>query len=247
MSHIKMQRNASLVSSPIRGSERMWVPDLVRSRFLEAADTEIRLPLGGRSSSGFWPKYVHSFEEMKGWGEQRLKEHRQEVWLRRPAPSASEVSRYLEVLQWSATMIEDRKRQRITWDWAFCQVTRRSFAEHCRKHGFVKMTAYRRLSAVFADISEKLRNNNVLLRYPEHTFTVTRSAGYDSNSPTLAVPDDEPQTHPTFHIFDGDRPGDMLTSPQAVESFEKHLAKVNKQRRREQEKRRKLGIEESAA
>lgn len=226
----------------------MWTPDIIRARFQEAADTERRMPLGGGApSSGYWPAYVHSVADMNGWGSQRLKEHRQEIWSRRSAPSAGAVSRYFEVLGWSAQMIQDRKRQQIVWNWAFCQVTSRSFAEYCRKNGLVKMTAYRRLSATFQRICHELCKNGAPLRDSEHLFTVTTSADYDNNSPTLAVPDDEPQTHPTFHIFDGDRPRDLITSPQAVKAFEKFLAKTNKRRRREQERRRKLGLEESAA
>ena len=224
----------------------MWTPELVKGRFVEAADTERRMPLGGGApSSGYWPAYVHSFEDMNGWGTQRLAEER-EMRARRIPPSAAAISRYLEVLGWSAEMIPERKRQHLVWNWAFSSVTNRSFAQHCRRNGIIKMTAYRRLAAIFSEICAELCKRDIPLREPEQTFVLPNTPNAAITSGNMAVPDDEPDLHQTFHIFDGIRPSDTLTSPSAVESFEKFLAKTNKRRRREQERRRKLGLEDAA-
>lgn len=197
--------------------------------------------------SGYWPQYVHTFEDMNGWGTKRLAEER-EMQMRRTPPSAGAISRYFEAMKWTAELISEENRRRIIWAWAFCQTSNRSFAEYCRKHGLVKMTAYRRLGGVFQSVSEKLINNSVLLRNPDEKWVLPNTANTGTSSLTLASPDDgAPDTHKTFQIFDGDRPGHTLTSPQAVDLFEKFLERTNKRRRREQERRRKLGLEESAA
>jgi hypothetical protein len=227
----------------------MWTPDIVRARFIEAADTERRMPGGGVSGkSGYWPQYVHSFEDMNGWGTRRLAEER-EMQLRRTPPSAGAISRYLEALKWTAEFIGEENRRRIIWAWARCQTSDRSFAEYCRREGLVKMTAYRRLGGVFQTISQKLINNSVLLRMPDEKWVLPNPINSGSSSHTLATHDeDAPAPHQTFQIFDGDRPGHTLTSPQSVELFEKFLEKTNRRRRKEQERRRKLGLlEESVA
>jgi hypothetical protein len=226
----------------------MWTPDIVRARFIEAADTDRRMPGGGGAGkSGYWPQYVHSFEDMNGWGTKRLAEER-EMQMRRTPPTAGAISRYLETLRWTAELVADENRRRIIWEWARCQTSSRSFAEYCRREGLVKMTAYRRLGGAFQAISQKLINNSALLRMPEEKWVLPNPPNTGSSSLTLATHDDDaPAPHKSFQIFDGDRPGHTLTSPQAVELFEKFLTDTNRRRRKEQERRRKLGLEESAA
>lgn len=225
-----------------------WTPDIIRARFIEACDTERRLPAGsmGGQASGYWPAYTHSFEDMAHWGEKRLAEER-EMRTRSSPPSAAAISRYLECLQWTAELVQDERKRRLIWAWAYCQMAGRSFAERCRRDGWVKMTAYRRLSASFQHISEKLRNNNALLREPDEKWVLPNQAVSGTSAITLAELNDAAPTHPTFQIFDGERPRHTLTSPQAVAGFEKLLAQTNKRRRREQERRRKLGIGEDVA
>lgn len=221
----------------------MWSPEIVRFRFVEACDTERRLPLGGGSSSGgFWPAYVHTFEDMNGWGTKRLAEER-EMRLARTPPSAAAISRLEEVMRWSAEMIHDDQRRRIVWTWAHCQVSGHSFSSRCRKAGWVKVTAYRRLHAVSDRISRVLNNDRVLLRMPDEKWVLPSQPVSGSNFDMLALSDDadQPNKHPTFQVLD--KAGDTLTSPQAIAEFAKHLASVNKQRRREQERRRKRGME----
>lgn len=93
----------------------IWTPEIVRSRFVEACDTERRLPIGGGcSSGGFWPAYVHSFEDMNGWGTKRVAEER-ELRMSRIPPTASAISRFEEVMSWSGATIHDDARRRIIW------------------------------------------------------------------------------------------------------------------------------------
>lgn len=220
----------------------MWTPEIVRSRFIEACDTERRLPLGGGSSSrGFWPAYVHSFEDMNGWGTKRLAEER-EMRLAKTPPSAAAISRFEEVMTWSGSLIHDDAKRKIIWTWAACQVSGHSFASRCRKFGWVKMTAYRRLHTISDVISRNLNNDAVLLRMPDEKWVLPDQPFSGIDSGTLALRDDDgPAISPTSMIGHGGRP--ELKLPDDLEAFAKHLALVNRQRRREQERRKKLGLE----
>lgn len=225
-----------------------WTPEIVRSRFVEACDTERRLPLGGGSSSGgYWPAYLHSFEDMAGWGTKRLAEER-EMRLARTPPSAAAISRFEEVMAWSASMIHDDARRKILWTWAACQVSGHSFASRCRKLGLVKMTAYRRLHAVSEAISYHLNNGEVLLRMPDEKWVLPSQPISGSSFDMLALSDDDgqPTVHPTFQVLD--KAVDLLTTPDAIADFRKHLTAINRQRRKEQERleakrRAKLGLD----
>ena len=213
----------------------MWTPEIVRSRFVEACDTERRLPLGrGSSSSGFWPAYVHSFEDMNGWGTKRLAEER-EMRLARTPPTAAAISRFEEVMVWSASMIHDDTRRDIIWTWADCQVSGHSFASRCRKFGWVKMTAYRRLHAVSDAISRNLVNDLVLLRMPDEKWVLPEQPVSSSSFDMLALSDDdEPpvsRTHWKDHEAAEDRP-DL-----------RDFSWAQKQAAREAKRRAKLGLE----
>lgn len=226
----------------------MWTPEIVRSRFVEACDTERRLPLGGGSSQGgFWPAYVYSFEDMNGWGTKRLAEER-EMRMARIPPSAAAISRFEEVMAWSASMIHDDTRRRIIWTWSYCQMSGHSFAARCKKLGWVKMTAYRRLHAVSDAISRNLVNDLTFLRMPDEKWVLPSQPVSGSNFDMLALSDDteQPTVHPTFQVLD--KAVDLLTTPDAIADFRKHLTAINRQRRKEQERleakrRAKLGLD----
>lgn len=211
----------------------VWTPEIVRARFVEAAATERSLPTIRRPSSapGFWPDYWHSFEDMNGWGEDRLREER-EMRFKRTPPSAAAISRHEEVMAWSANWIPDEVKRRMVWAWARCQAGQGSFTRVCQEEGWVKMTAYRRLHAVSEAISYYLGKDRVLLRLPDHQWLLQQGTNSDSDLSTLAPPDGADDISPHHLIFEGDRPRHTLTSPQAIEAFQKHLERVNKARRR---------------
>jgi len=225
-----------------------WQPDIVRARFVEACDTEQRLPLGGgKQSCGYWPAYVYSFEDMNGWGTKRLAEER-EMRLKRIPPSAAAISRFDEVMTWSASLIHDDTRRHIIWTWARCQAFDLSFAEQCRGFGWVKMTAYRRLHATSDAISRDLDKSGVLVRYPDEKWVLPSQPVSGSSFDMLALGDDDgqPTVHPTFQVLD--KAVDLLTTPDAIADFRKHLTAINRQRRKEQERleakrRAKLGLD----
>jgi hypothetical protein len=217
----------------------IWTPEIVRARFVEAVDTESRLPQGGGSnSSGFWPSYVHSFEDMNGWGSKRLAEER-EMRMRRLPPSSAAISRHEEVMTWTRTLVVAERRRRLVWAWARCRHADDSFAEWCESQGIVKMTAYRHLKATVERISRHLDNAAVLLRMPDERWVLREAPVSGTDSNTLGLPDvaSQPEKSPTSQIFDGARPGNTLTSPQAVAGFERFLTRTNKARAKAQERR----------
>jgi len=144
----------------------MWTAEIVRARFVEAADVERRSPLGRFGPSEkttFWPEYVHSFADMSGWGSKRLAEER-EMRFRRLPPSADAISRYDEVLcEWTPKyVVEDRRR--LVWFWAFSAASGHSFSRVCRAFGWQRRTAYDRLERLFVKIAGDLDNDQILLK-----------------------------------------------------------------------------------
>jgi hypothetical protein len=134
----------------------MWTPEIVQARFVEAAQTESRLPLGGGSqSSGYWPAYVHTFEDMNGWGTKRLAEER-EMRMKRIPPSAGAISRHTQVMEWTAELIDEDYRW-LMWGMANCIASERSFSAWCKDQGLVRMTAYRRIERIREAISRNLK------------------------------------------------------------------------------------------
>jgi len=218
----------------------MWTAEIVRARFVEAAHTESRLPRinSPHATGGFWPEYVHSFEDMVGWGPKRLAEER-EMRLSRTPPSPAAISRFEEVMAWSAVHVHDDSRRKIIWTWAHCQVTGHSFAERCRKFGWVKMTAYRRLHATSDAISLNLDNAGTLLRMPDEKWVLPEQPVSASNFVMVALTDDAEQpTHQPTHWTDN---GAVEDRPDLRDfSWAQHQAK------REAKRRAKLNMDDAA-
>lgn len=217
-----------------------WQADEVRARFVEAAETDRRMPRvrGFRASSGgFWPGYVHSAEDMAGWGTLRLKEHRAAFWSGdHRSPSADAISRMEEVLDWSLRLIHDEERRTLIWAWVFSKVTGRPFRVWCRKTGRNRATAYERIEKEFHRLAEILKRNNVLRRLPPSM--------HDGQSDGSGYPDDdisEDVASPRFERADDARPEANL--PDDPKAFERWLAKTNASRRKEQERRRRAKMQ----
>jgi len=219
----------------------IWTADLIKARFVEAADTERRLPaarLAPSAASGWWPEFKYSVADMNGWGGKRLSEHRQDFWHNaRLAPSAGAVSRHEEVLTWTADFIHDEMRRRLVWLWAFCTATDRDFSAALRSKGIARSTAYDRLNKLWARLEVDFRKEDLLLRSPDDKWI-----GHQTGSRGISCGidyggcDDAPPVSPTSIIADGARPD--LRLPEDLVEFEKYLASVNRDRRREQERRK---------
>lgn len=227
--------------------------DDVKMRFIEAVDTERRLPSGaGGGKSGFWPDYFHTTEDMNGWGTKRLAEER-EMRLRRIPPSAAAISRYFEVIDWKMKLIDSIADRDLIWDYARCAATGRSFSSWCEASGIDRVIAYRRIKRICKAISVHLNQNAEFLAASGGFGVLQQGPALSMNAATLAGDDDgPPPAVPTSMITE--RPVDLLTSPAAMAAFAKHLAQVNKRRRRsfqqkveiEAKRRAKLGLEPAA-
>jgi len=211
--------------------------DIVRARWLEAADTDMRLPwerTRPSTASGFWPAYEHTFEDKAGWGTARLKEER-ELRARRTPPSAAAIRRHDEVMNWTADLISEPERRLLVWKWAFCIVGSRSFANWIRETGRARATAYRRLEFTFDAISLALANN--LQQLPECDPQYLRQIIGDQVQDSVTL--DELPTSPTSWSAPGEQPSDLPENRDfswADKQAERHA-------RREAKRRKLLGVE----
>lgn len=160
----------------------MWTPTIVLGRFCEAAATERFFTVDRPSvDRGYWPVFNPLMvDDLDRRGRQvtpqmvwetyfddAAREDYLRKWQGREVATPGEISRHDEALLWTCRIIKDEKLRRIVWTWAFCTVTpKRSFAKACDHYGWVRQTAYRRLTRAFEQISANLNNANVLLRYP---------------------------------------------------------------------------------
>jgi hypothetical protein len=180
---------------------------------------------------------------MAGWGSQRLAEER-ELRIKRIPPTSAAISRHDEVVGWISEFVTDEQGRRLVWAWSICHVAGTSFAGRCRKNGWARATAYRRLDAIIEVILMHLRKRGVLLRLPDDLWVRQVEGVSGTSDGEIGRCVDPLPISPTW-ISDGDRPRDMLTSPQAIEEFGDHLQSVNNQRRkdRERKQRKLLGID----
>ncbi len=144
-----------------------WTPEIVRARFVEACDTERRLPPALRKQKvGLWPEYAHSFEDMNGWGTERLAEER-ELRFKGSPPTSAAITRHDEVMRWNTEILLNARHRHIVWGWARCRMRGSSFAAYCRRRGMVKITAYRHLNAAVERIVQTLFKCGTPLGLPE--------------------------------------------------------------------------------
>lgn len=226
-----------------------WTPEIVLGRFIEATDTERRLPKGGGSGQGApWPAYMHTFEDMNGWGTKRLAEER-ELRMRRIPPTSGAITRFEEVMDWTAKRIHDEARRHLIWAFAVCRLNGWSFSAKCRKEGWNRITAYDRLNKLFDRLSTDLAMENVVLRLPDPKWTLQESENHSTRSCRLGDIDDTPPRSPKVVRVPDAVSTHLIKTPADLEQFEKHLRAVNRARRKEQErqKRQFLGLERGAA
>lgn len=209
----------------------MWNDEIVKARFVEAADTERRLPNRKLSTaSGYWPTYNYENDDMRGWDQQARDDHLEKVAGRKPATSG-QVTRHEECLNWTINLISLEERRKLVWAWAFCKANDRDFGKECQRRGWARPTAYRRLTAVFNSIADQLRNNNVMLRMPADRWA--RQESQDRVDECVTIKNSAravPLHTPSFFISEKSK--DMLTTPKAVAAFVAHVENVNDNRRK---------------
>lgn len=160
------------------------LPTIIKARFLEAADTERRLPYAKVRPDGYgssMPSYLHDFADRVGWGKDRLEEERRSLSRRLP-PTAAAISRHDECLRWTVEEIAFEPYRRAIWGWALCRASSRSFRGWCRTEGVSHETGYRRVDAVTAAISSKFRKSSHLLMRPADEWLLHIDPDWDINS-----------------------------------------------------------------
>jgi hypothetical protein len=163
---------------------------------------------------------------MSGWGAKRLAEER-ELKMRRIPPTAGAITRFEEVLDWTATRIHDELFRQLVWAFAHCRSNQWSFSAKCKKEGWNRVTAYERLERTFRRIAIELDNESVVLRMPDEKWALQEQAIPGSNSDMMAA-----------------LASDLLKTEADVRRFAKHLKAVNRVRRKEQERRKRAFLGE---
>jgi hypothetical protein len=220
-----------------------WTPEIVRARFVEAAYTEQFLPTArAPSSRGFWPAFFHDEEDKKGWDDAARLENAERRHNR--APSGA-ISRHAECLQWTGTILHDEKRRHIVWSWAFCRANGWDFGARCVRKGWVRQTAYRRLSASIDAIVAALGNDAVLLRLPDDKWVRHETPDMAPISSTLGRSDETASAIPN-KPYVTEKPRDLIQTQADADAFAQFLDRRNADMRRAQEReakrRLKLGM-----
>lgn len=214
---------------------------IIRARYLEAADTDDRLPsarLEPSSARGFWPAYDYTFEDMNGWGTERLAEDR-EFRFRRLPPSMQAIKRHAEVMDWTGSILTSPEHRHLVWGWAQCIVRGRSFSGWCRDTNRHRRTAVARTERAFDLIVSHFRRKGDLPTLPEQKW-LFQLCDAECNIPTTianCASEEWAVKRPISWIDPDHKPIDTLTNEAAVAEFERFLAKTRKRRRRQQEAR----------
>lgn len=227
----------------------MWTPDIVKARFQEAAETERYLPRPRMGTgAGFWPLHQYTKEDRDGWDDAARADNA-DMWARNRKLTREAISRHDECLVWSMTLLGNEAHRHIVWKWAFCQVNGWSFSEACKRRGWVRVTAYRRLQASFDRISVQLHTASALVRLPDEKWLRqdAQPALEDCLGPETSVIRVAAPKHPPFLL---EKPTDTLKTPAAIEAFVAHLEDTNAKRRKDRARRFRVvsgGVGENAA
>ena len=144
--------------------------ELIYGRWLEAADVLLRLP------PVRYPKqFGNSMPEVqREWTRAELNEYEQwrnkSDWswgpMRKPPPSAAAITRMEEITEISLKYLMGWPFYRpcaprdCLWASAICAVSGRSFAGVCRKRGWAKTTAFRRIDQAIIIVRDGLKSDN---------------------------------------------------------------------------------------
>lgn len=207
----------------------MWTIEIVKARFIEAADIERRMIVKGTGGGGSaWPAYYYDHEDMAGWDDQAIADNL-ERWQGRKITKSPELTRWEEVFfDWTQLMPEGRRL--LVWRWSQAIAGGWSFSEWCQKKGIVRRTAYNRIEKVFLDLAACFGNEARLLRYPDEKWA---SQLCPDQAPIDGTMGEAVKVTAKGHQpFRTERHRDALTTPEAVDAFSQHLADTNDRRRK---------------
>ena len=212
----------------------MWTSEIVRIRFVEAADTVRYLPAErmGRGN-GYWPQHLYDGEDRAGWDDQAKADNAEKAKGRAPDGA---IGRHDECLQWTSAYIADEKRRKLVWGFARCRANKWDFGKLCERNGWVRSTSYDRLNKLWDRLSAEFCNINLLLRPPSDFWIGHETANQPVICATVAGRDVSPSPKvPAAVIYEKSR--DLIRTEQDAQAFAKHLARHNSRARREQERR----------
>lgn len=215
----------------------MNIATIIRTRFLEAAETDDRQPSARLKPAGpatCWLPYDHDFEDRVGWGDVRLAEER-EMRFRRLPPSRPAIERHAEVMEWTRLILSDPEHRHCAWAWARCKVRERSFRQWCRRTDRHPRTSLQRAMRAYDLIAAHFRGNGQIPTLPDSKWVFAEDEEYGT-FPAI-IEDAAYIACPTSWADPDHKPFDTLTDEAAVEQFERFLARTRKRRRRQQEAR----------
>ena len=229
-------------------------PDQVKLIYIEAARTDRAMPrvaFGPKGAQGFWPKTLHTFEEMNGWGAERLKEEREEFWSGiRNRPDSRQIERWETCLAWANQFVSIDMDRMTLWMWALSKVGGGTFEAWCKavipaigKARFSDTMGKRRLKRAVEQISTAVGNGAVPLgKNPSDggSYETDVSCIEDGMMGTVAV------EAAASWMADDAKPTDTIITAADAAAFARHLRRVNARRRRQQSemiRRRKLGVD----
>lgn len=208
----------------------MWTAEIVRARFIEAADVERRMLVKGGPASGgaSWPSYSYEFEDMAGWDDQAITDNL-ERWQGRKVTKSPELTRWEEVFfDW--TKIVPERHRVLVWRWSQCIASGRSFVAWCERKGINRSTAYNRLERIWENLATQFRKEGRMLLDPDEKWTGQQEPLQAPSAGKMTkVARDKDGGHLPYR---SERSHDTLTTPQAIAEFTEHLAKTNEERRK---------------
>ncbi len=220
-----------------------WTAEIVRARFVEAADTERFLPAPKvGSGGGYWPEFIHNTEDREGWDDTARLENAAR-WKGR-APLGS-ITRHAECLEWTASLLPDDRYRKLIWAFSFCRANKWDFGKLCERKGWVKSTAYLRLDRTWQRLSLTFCKGNFLLRMPSDRWLGHETA----NMPEILITSQDRAIEfpkvPAAVIYERSR--DLIRTQDDADNFGKFLQGHNQRARREQDRREARLLEQIEA
>lgn len=133
-----------------------FTKEFVKARLVETAEIERRIPAIGlrpATAHSLQLPYVHSFAEMVGWGEERRREHIEEImenW--RTRLSAKEITRHDQTVRWVSEHVFRDEDRIALWAWARSKAGGRPFDQWCRRSGFSDTVGKKRFNRAIENI-----------------------------------------------------------------------------------------------
>lgn len=208
----------------IHVSYRIWTPEHVRDRIVEAAETLILNPIAlGPRMAGAMSEVVRVASESYGYGSTSY----------RRVPSAGALSRMEETWAWINDWLNEQDRK-LMYDYGFIKTRKGlTLARWCEENGWIKRTFDRAVIRCCQRIADELNQKHAIrLTTPFDGVSQIRS-GYASFE--VASDSRAPVKHKLYHRAAGaipkhvDDPEQMRESAKAIEKSNRRLRSKRRQ------------------